>query len=392
MMPWLRTGKKMLARLEQRLAQRRADGLCRELRMHDAAQGTILVADGKSRVNFCSNDYLGLAADADLAGAMAEGARTYGVGAGSAHLVCGHSRAHADVEAAMADWLGREQALLFSSGWLANLAVMTALLSPGDEVLQDRLNHASLLDGAKLAQARSRRYAHLDMDVLKKQLASRSTSLVVTDAVFSMDGDVAPLTQMADLCAQHGSWLMADDAHGLGVFGDEGRGCAATLGEHDLPVLTVTLGKAVGTQGACVVGSKTLIETIVQFARPYIYTTASYPALAAATLASIRRVRTESWRRERLQEHIELFRELARRRELPLLSSQTAIQPVMVGDATLASRLSARLWEEGFWVTAIRPPTVPSGTSRLRVTLSAAHTQEQIRQLVETMSRIWPDS
>ena len=382
----------MHARLEQRLAQRQADGLSRSLHLHEAAQGPVLVADGQHLINFCSNDYLGLAADAALAVAMADGARTYGVGAGSAHLVCGHSRAHADVEAAMADWLGREQALLFSSGWLANLAVMTALLLPGDEVLQDRLNHASLLDGAKLAQARSRRYAHLDMVALKKQLESRSTALVVTDAVFSMDGDVAPLAQIAGLCAQQGAWLMADDAHGLGVMGDEGRGCAAALDEHELPVLTVTLGKAMGTQGACVVGSRVLIETIVQFARPYIYTTASSPALAVATLASIKRVRSETWRRERLHEHIALFRELAHSRGLPLLPSQTAIQPVMVGEATAASRMSARLWEEGFWVTAIRPPTVPPGTSRLRVTLSAAHTPAQIRSLVETMARFRPDA
>ncbi|NNM52543.1 MAG: aminotransferase class I/II-fold pyridoxal phosphate-dependent enzyme, partial [Pseudomonadales bacterium] len=219
----------MHARLEQRLAQRRADGLYRELRMHEAGQGAVLLAEGKARVNFCSNDYLGLAADLRLAAAMAEGARTYGVGAGAAHLVCGHSRAHAEVEAAMADWLGREQALLFSSGWLANLAAMTALLHPGDAVLQDRLNHASLLDGAKLAQARSRRYAHVDMVDLLQQLESRSTALVVTDAVFSMDGDVAPLAEIASLCKQQGAWLMADDAHGLGVLGDEGQGCAAGL-------------------------------------------------------------------------------------------------------------------------------------------------------------------
>ncbi len=378
------------ARLEQRLRQQQARGLYRRLQVHDAAQGPCVRVGEEELLNFCSNDYLGLAADRRIAAALASGARRYGSGSGSAHLVCGHSRAHQELEAALADWLGRPRALFFASGWQANTATLAALLEADDLVIEDKLNHASLLDGARLAGARLKRYPHADMEALQRRLCAEPAPLVVSDAVFSMDGDHADVAALTQICRRHGAWLMLDDAHGIGVEGEEGR-AAARWSVQDLPVLCVTLGKAIGTQGACVLGEAPLIEALLQFARPYIYSTAASPALAHATLTAITLVRREDWRRQRLAEHIAYFKEQAQRRGWPLRASDSPIQPLMVGDAERALRLAERLRQQGVWVTAIRPPTVAQGQSRLRITFSAAHQRDQIDRLVLALDRAWDE-
>jgi 8-amino-7-oxononanoate synthase len=319
-------------------------------------------------------------------------AAQYGVGSGASHLVCGHSAPHQQLEEALAEFTGRPRALLFSSGYAANTGVLTSLLQPGDQVFEDRLNHASLLDGGLYSGARFRRFAHNDVAALEKKMqAGQGPALVVVDGVFSMDGDTAPLAELAGVCAARDAWLMVDDAHGFGVMGPSGAGSteAAGLGDQDVPVLMATLGKALGTAGAFVAGSESLVEGLIQQARNYIYTTAIPPAVAAASLVSLQLLHEESWRREHLAALIRRFRAAARQLELPLMDSQSAIQPLLVGDAGRAMRLSAMLREKGLLIGAIRPPTVPAGTSRLRITLSAAHSEQQVDQLLEAVSQCW---
>jgi len=378
--------------LDRALEQRRAEGLYRSRRVTEGAQGPELVIDGRRMLAFCSNDYLGLAADPRLAEAMNRGVARYGVGSGAAHLISGHSKAHHALEEELAEFTGRERALLFSTGYMANLGVISALLGRGDSVFEDRLNHASLIDGGLLSRARFRRYPHSDVEALAGQLESVSGGrrLVVSDGVFSMDGDVAPVVELNGICRRHDAWLMVDDAHGIGVLGPQGRGsvAAAGLGQDDVPILMGTLGKALGTSGAFVAGSGILIETLIQQARSYIYTTAMPPAVAEATRASLRIAETEEWRRERLQGLIVRFRHGARKIGLELMDSESPIQPVLLGESERANRWSEALRREGILVGAIRPPTVPDGSARLRITFSASHSAAQVEALLAVLGEI----
>ncbi len=380
--------------LETALARRRAQGLYRSRRVTEGPQGPELVIDGRRTLAFCANDYLGLAADPRLAEAMRRGIARYGVGSGAAHLICGHSRAHHDLEEELAEFTGRERALLFSTGYMANLGVISGLLGRGDCVFEDRLNHASLIDGGLLSRAHLRRYAHSDCAALAVQLAGASgDALVATDGVFSMDGDVAPLPELATVCRAAGAWLMVDDAHGLGVLGTQGQGsvAAAGLGQAEVPILMGTLGKAFGTAGAFVAGSAVLIEGLIQFARTYVYTTAMPPAVAEATRASLRIAAAEEWRRERLQGLIQRFRHGVRRIGLPLAESSTPIQPILLGAAERTHRWSKALQRAGILVAAIRPPTVPEGSARLRITLTATHSIAQVEALLSVLAEIAAD-
>ncbi len=376
-------------RLRATLSQRDEQGLYRRRLTLDSAQGPTVRLNGQDYLNFCSNDYLGLAAHPRLVASFQSAAAQYGVGSGASHLVCGHSRPHQELEEALAELTGRPRALLFSSGYAANTGTLASLLQPGDNVFQDRLNHASLLDGGLHSGARFRRFAHNDVTDLKAKLAAvEGAKLVVVDGVFSMDGDSAPLAELATVCRSQDAWLMVDDAHGIGVMGDTGAGSlqAAGLGVEEVPVLMATLGKALGTGGAFVAGDDYLIEGLIQQARNYIYTTAIAPAVAAATLTSLAILREEAWRREHLATLIQRFRNGASQLGLPLMTSNSAIQPLMVGDATQATAMSQKLRERGLLIGAIRPPTVPSGTSRLRITLSAAHSLQQVDQLLEELA------
>jgi 8-amino-7-oxononanoate synthase len=381
-----------MSSLKAELERRRADGLYRLRRVTESAQGPELVVDGRRVLAFCSNDYLGLAADPRLAEAMTRGVARYGVGSGAAHLISGHSKAHHALEEELAEFTGRERALLFSTGYMANLGVISALLGRGDSVFEDRLNHASLIDGGLLSRARLKRYPHADVSALAEQLetAAAGRRLVVSDGVFSMDGDVAPIAQLAAASSANAAWLMIDDAHGIGIQGPRGQGSAAAAGlaQDDVPILMGTLGKALGTSGAFVAGSAELIETLIQRARPYIYTTAMPPAVAEATRASLRIAAEEEWRRERLQGLIARFRHGAEKIGLQLMESQTPIQPVLLGSSERANRWGEALQREGLLVGAIRPPTVPEGSARLRITFSASHSAAQVDALLAVLEEI----
>lgn len=378
--------------LQERLQQCRAQQRWRRRPLLDAAQAPETIIDGRACLNFCSNDYLGLAVDSRITAAAQHALQQWGNGAGASHLVCGHQRPHHELEEALADWTGRPRALLFSSGYMANLGVIATLLGRGDHLLQDRLNHASLLDGGRLSGARMQRFRHNDIADLERRLArlDSGSRLIAVDGVFSMDGDQAPLPGLASVAARHHAWLMVDDAHGLGVLGPEGRGsvAASKLGLSEVPILMGTLGKALGSSGAFVAGSETLIETLIQFARTSIYTTALPPAVAAATLEAVNIARKESWRRDHLQQLIRRFRSGAEQLGLNLMPSEGPIQPLWMGSAEAALHLSAALAERGFWVAAIRPPTVPAGTARLRITLTAAHAETHVDRLLQALAEV----
>ena len=379
--------------LAARLAERRAADLYRQRPLLESPQGPQVVVDGQRLLAFCSNDYLGLANHPEVIAAWQAGAGRWGVGGGASHLVIGHSSPHHAVEEALAELTGRPRALLFSTGYMANLGAITALVGQGDSVLQDRLNHASLLDGGLLSGARFSRYLHNDAASLANRLAKATgNTLVVTDGVFSMDGDLADLPALATVARAHGAWLMVDDAHGLGTLGEQGGGIVEHfgLGIDDVPVLIGTLGKACGTAGAFVAGSEELIEALVQFARPYIYTTSQPPALACATLKSLELLRRETWRREHLAALIRQFRQGASQIGLQLVDSPTPIQPILIGDSAQALKLSRMLRDCGLLVTAIHPPTVPAGSARLRVTLSAAHSEAQVQLLLNALAECYP--
>ncbi|MBD8595075.1 8-amino-7-oxononanoate synthase [Pseudomonas sp. CFBP 8758] len=379
--------------LSARLAERRAADLYRQRPLLQSPQGPCVVVDGQPLLAFCSNDYLGLANHPEVIKAWREGAERWGVGGGASHLVVGHSSPHHALEEALAEFTGRPRALLFSTGYMANLGAVTALVGQGDTVLQDRLNHASLLDAGLLSGARFSRYLHNDAASLEARLdKATGNTLVVTDGVFSMDGDLAELPQLAASARAKGAWLMVDDAHGFGALGATGGGIVEHfgLGLDDVQVLVGTLGKGFGTAGAFVAGSEELIETLVQFARPYIYTTSQPPALACATLRSLQLLRSEHWRREHLATLIAQFRRGAARLGLTLMDSFTPIQPILIGDAGRALHLSRLLRERGVLVTAIRPPTVPVGSARLRVTLSAAHSSAQVQRLLDALAECYP--
>ncbi len=375
---------------ERRLDARRMQGLLRRRITVDGPQSSRVQVDGRLYVSFCSNDYLGLANDRRLVSALQRAADRYGVGAGASHLITGHLAPHEDLEAALAEFLGAPKALVFSTGYMANLGVVNALSRRGDLLLEDRLNHASLIDAGLLARAQLRRYAHADCTEVRRLLstASRGRTLILTDAVFSMDGDLAPLPELISLAAAHDARLIIDDAHGFGVLGDRGRG---SLEQSAIPlvppvIMMGTLGKALGTFGAFVAGEALLIETLIQEARTYIYTTAPPPALAAATCESLRIVREESWRRERLRAMVARFRRGAAELGLPIGESGTPIQPVIVGESKRAVAASRTLQSRGILVTAIRPPTVPPHSARLRVTFSATHTDEDVDRLLDGLA------
>ena len=339
-------------------------------------------------LDFAGNDYLGLAKDPRVQNAQAEGARRFGAGAGASHLVNGHLAIHEALEEALATWTGRERALLFSTGYMANLGVLQALADTDTAIFHDRLNHASLLDGSALSGARSRRYHHNDIDDLTRLMARSACThkLVVSDGVFSMDGDVADIAALAQVSQQHDAWLMIDDAHGMGVMGVNGSGCVGPRwSSQQVPILVGTLGKALGTGGAFVAGDALLIDHLTQFARSYVYTTAQPPSVAAATLQALTIVQREPEHRERLERHISYFREEALRLNLPLGESRTPIQPLLLESESRLLQWAERLHHAGIDVGAIRPPTVPKGESRLRITLSARHSRGDIDQLLETL-------
>lgn len=377
--------------IEQKLAQRQRDGLYRTRRVAESATGREITMAGKRLLNFCSNDYLGLANDSRVRAAFVQGAETWGVGSGASHLVSGHTAAHHALEEALAEFTGRPRCLLYSSGYAANLGTVAALLGKTDHVFEDRLNHASLLDGGLLSGAHFRRYQHRDYADLDNNLAkyaeTATRKLVISDGTFSMDGTVCDVAALASVARKHGAWLMIDEAHSFGVLGREGRGLIDPQ-RHDSDAVQVqigTLGKAFGTHGGFVTGSDDLIETLIQQSRTYIYTTALPAAVAVATLASLQIARSEAWRREKLQALVQRFRTGAQQLALELQDSATPIQPVILGDEQRALDASAHLEAQGLLVTAIRPPTVPKGTARLRVTFTALHTEADVDRLLAAL-------
>ena len=382
----------MDATLQGALDERRQQHLYRQRSNLNSRCAATIMVDGKSQHNFCSNDYLGLAGHPDIAKALQQGADKYGTGSGASHLISGHSQAHEQLEQELAEFTGRPRALLFSAGYMANMGVISALVGRRDLVLQDRLNHASLLDGGLLSRADLQRYKHANTEDLAARLSASNAErkLVVTDGVFSMDGDLPPLESMAVVTNQHQGWLMVDDAHGFGVLGKHGGGLieALDLSIEQVPILVGTLGKAFGTFGAFVAGSEALIETLIQFSRSYIYTTALPPAVAVASSASLKILQAESWRREKLVSLVSRFRLGAKQIGLDLMDSQTPIQPVQINNDQRVMEINQQLRAKGFMVGAIRPPTVPKGSGRLRICLSATHTEEQIDQLLEALESV----
>lgn len=438
--------------LQQRLQQQKQQHLYRQRRIIDSPQQIRLNIDGNTLINFSSNDYLGLANHSCIIQKQQQALRQWGNGSGASHLICGHSHVHQQLEKELAEFCHMSAALVFSTGYMANLAVLQTLMGRQDTILADKLNHASLLDGAQLSRARLRRYPHCDYqqlvhilqsipksgysqsdtikiqdihqlaqeskilnpehssklshvaesnplntaDPLKDQntvFSNRSQVMIVSDAVFSMDGDSADIPALVRLKQNHQSWLMLDDAHGFGVLGAQGRGSLEQqhIAPQEIDVYMATLGKAAGISGAFVAGSKELIDALIQFARPYIYTTAMPPVLAQGARESLRLIIEESWRRRRLHENISYFRERAQQYQLPIMPSDSAIQPLIIGSSEQALALSQALYKQGFLVVAIRPPSVPRNTARLRITLSALHEKTQIRQLVQFLAK-WFDA
>jgi 8-amino-7-oxononanoate synthase len=377
--------------LTSRLRKLEAQGLLRSRRTVTGPQGPYVEVDGQRLLAFCSNDYLGLAGHPAIAEAAKRGLDAYGTGAAASALICGHTGAHAALEARLAALVGAQRALCFSTGYMANLGILPALLEKGDAVFSDALNHACLIDAARLSRADVHVYPHGDVAALARMLAdcTSPTKLVASDAVFSMDGDIAPLRAIAALCDQHDAWLLVDDAHGFGVLGEGGRGTLAHLGIASPRIVYVgTLGKAAGVSGAFVAGAKELVEWLVQRARTYVFSTGSPPALAAALVASVDLIEHEEWRREHLRALIARLRSGMKTLPWQMLPSETPIQPLVVGENGAAVALMDRLAERGIWVPAIRPPTVADGTARLRISLSAAHSHEDVDRLVQALHEI----
>ncbi len=387
----------LLEGLQQKLRELDTQHLIRQRRIVSTPHAPSMTVDGRPMVAFCSNDYLGLAADPRVIEALQQGAAIYGAGSGASHLISGHSAAHAALEDKLAEFLSPfvpgGRALYFSTGYMANLALISALAGKDAEIFSEALNHASLIDGARLARAKLSVYPHRDLQALDEQLAQSHAKdkLVITDAVFSMDGDIAPLRELLALCERHGAWLLVDDAHGFGVLGDQGRGVLEHLALSSPQLIYMgTLGKAAGVAGAFVAAHATVIEWLVQRARGYIYTTASPPAVAHALLTSIDIIGSDEGRQRRthLKHLIARLRERLMLKRWQLLPSETAIQPVIIADNAATIATGKALMAQGFWVGAIRPPTVPAGTARLRITLSAAHSETQVDQLATTLLSI----
>lgn len=380
-----------MQRIQAALRRLRDQHLYRRRRLLESPQGVQVRVDGETLLSFCSNDYLGLANDTRVIAALGEGAQRYGAGSGASHLVTGHGTAHHALEEELAAFVGAERALLFSTGYMANLGVVSALLGRHATVFEDKLNHASLIDAVRLSGASVQRYPHADLIRLQRQLAETGgEKMILTDGVFSMDGDIADVARLSTLAQQHDAWLLVDDAHGIGVLGANGAG---TLELQACPaqaplILLGTLGKAFGTFGAFIAGDADLIEYLIQQARTYIYTTALPPAVAEATRASLRIVQTENWRREVLAQRVAQFRAGAAQLGLRLLESTTPIQALILGDAETAMAASEALRAQGLLVAAIRPPTVPAGGARLRITFSSAHTQEHVERLLVALAAL----
>jgi len=378
------------------LSERKKQSLFRSLRVSQSAQSPIMKIDGKECLNFCSNDYLGLANHPELIKSLKKAADKYGVGSGASHLINGHTIEHQKLEETLAEFTGRDKVLLFSNGYMANMGVINALLERNDNLFQDRLNHASLIDAGVLCNAKMQRYKHNDITHLKKlyskveEKSSSKNSMIVTDGIFSMDGDEAPINDLVQLAKEKEAWLMVDDAHGFGVLGENGIGLVEqyNTSQNDIPIFMATLGKACGTSGAFVAGSEDLIEFLKQTARTFIYTTAMPPSMASATLTSLEIIKNEGWRRQHLRELINRFKSGAKELDINLMSSDSAIQPIMVGSSEKALMMSKELEQRNILVVPIRPPTVPDGTARLRVTFSANHTHKQVDKLLENLQQI----
>lgn len=380
-------------RLAANIEQRKVAGLYRQRRIRTGEQGVEVVVDGNKLLSFCSNDYLGLASHSEVKKAFISAADKEGVGSAAAHLLTGHSHYHQQLEQALAEFTGQQSALLFSSGYQANLGVIDGLMTRGDVIIQDKFNHASLLDGGRLSAADQLRYQHSDMSALSMRLQQSEQAkqrLIVSDGVFSMDGDIAPLPELITLAKQYNAAVMIDDAHGFGVLGEHGRGSIehCNIKATDMPIVMATFGKALGTAGAFVAADEVVIETLIQHARTYIYTTAQPAAIAAATLASLQLVEQQSWRREKLQTLIAQFRAGMGELGLPLMDSSSPIQPVLIGDDQQAISIGKSLEEQGLLVGVIRPPTVATGSARLRITLSANHTKQHVTQLLDALESI----
>jgi 8-amino-7-oxononanoate synthase len=382
-------------RLAADLEQAETDHLRRFRQSSDGPQGPKIQINGQELTNFCSNDYLGFANHPKIKQAVIDATNKWGVGSGSSHLVCGHQDLTESFEQDFASFVGAESALLFSTGYMANFAVLNSFSDAGSLILQDKLNHASLIDAGRLSRAAFSRYQHGDMGFLEQQLkkAGDKPVLIATDAVFSMDGNLAPLEQLSGFSDRYGALTYFDDAHGFGVLGNQGRGSlnSAGLAPTGNRLMLATLGKALGSFGAVVAGDKVFIDTLIQLARPYIYTTALPPTVVAASAAGLGLMQEEDWRFSHLQKLIKVFRESVGSLGLNLMDSQTAIQPILVGDNQAALDCSKQLRDLGFLVTAIRPPTVPNGTARLRITLSAAHTQADIENLIGALKQLQKD-
>jgi len=378
--------------MAKQLIERKQNSLYRTRRIVDTVQDVTISVGNKSVLNFCSNDYLGLANHPDVITAFKKAADQFGVGSGSAHLVTGHVSVHHELEQQLADFVGRPRALLFSTGYMANLGVVSALLLKSDWIFEDKLNHASLIDAGQLSGAKFKRYFHNDDFNLESKLKSSNDAfkLIVSDGVFSMDGDVVALDKIIPVAAKNNAVIMIDDAHGLGVTGKTGRGTLEQFNASidDVAILMGTLGKAFGTFGAFIAGSETLIETLIQRSRPYIYTTALPPAIASATLASLQLVKNEQWRRDNLLERIKQFKAGAVQLGLNLMPSDTAIQPLLIGSSELAVKVSLLLEQQGFLISAIRSPTVAKNTARLRITFSANHTELQVNKLLSALESV----
>ena len=376
--------------LKLELNEKKQQHRYRKRRISKSPQQIEMEIDGNNIISFCSNDYLGFANHPKIKQAAIDAIKHYGVGSGSAHLVSGHSEAHHQLEEELAEFTGYPRAVLFSTGYMANIGLCQALLDKNDNVFEDRFNHASLIDGGLISGARFQRYLHNDVTSLEKKIAradAETDRLVLSDGVFSMDGDIADVPALSTLCKKTNSWLMIDDAHGFGTLGETGKGSLQyfSLNSDDVPVYMATLGKAMGTAGAFIAGSDDLIETVIQKARTYIYTTAMPAAIAEATRCSLTLLQDEPEHLQNLNNNITIFRNSCEQAGLTIEKSRTAIQPLLIGDDKKAVSISQQLFEKGFLVTAIRPPTVPEGTSRLRITLSAKHDKEHIEKLIETL-------
>jgi 8-amino-7-oxononanoate synthase len=378
--------------IESQLAQRQRDGLYRQSQITQGQQGRYIEVSGQRYLNFSSNDYLGLAADPAVINAWQKGAERYGVGSGGSYLVTGYNQAHADLTDQLKSWLGVDAIALFSSGYSANQAIIKLLLDKNALLLQDKLNHASLIEAGSLAQCKMLRFKHNDSAHLKTLLKKQANpnSLIISEGVFSMDGDQAPIRELLTQSQQHNSWLMIDDAHGLGVLGKNGQGSVVESGiaNSELQIYMATFGKALGVGGAFVAGSQALIDYINNFSKPYIYTTGLPPAMAYSIGCAAQMAETEQWRRDKLFQLINYFKTHAQQHDIELGESNTAIQPLIIGDSQKAVLVAEQLKKLGFWVTAIRPPTVPVNSARLRITLTTGHELQDIKQLITAISTI----